>query len=156
MGSSEAMSGWDWCRVWWLTLPVVSCNPPSLWTGWSCDKWHLDTGPWIQGHDQQSAAGGLHGGSGQSGEADPSFWTHFNWSLYYLWDTDFTSIKETFHHVSEGYDHFITMTVNIIVLYFQLTGNINNTGTETVWSRDLSMIFMQCCRDHLIRVLVEV
>ena len=66
----------DCCRVWWPTLAVVWCNPPSLWTGWSSDKWHLDTGPWSLGHDQQSAAGGLHGGSGQPGEADPPFWTH--------------------------------------------------------------------------------
>ena len=29
------------------------------------------------------------------------------WSLYYLRDSDSTSIKETFHQVSEGHDHFI-------------------------------------------------
>ena len=130
MGSSAAMSARDWCRVWWPTLAVVSCNPPSLWTGRSCDKWHLDTGPWSQGHDQQSASGGLFGGSGQ-----------------YLRDTDFTSIKETFHQVGEGHDHFITMTVNIIVLYFQLTGNIYKQYRNWNSLVQRFMILMQCCRD---------
>ena len=31
----------------------------------------------------ERAAGGLHGGSGQPGEADPRSWTHSYWSLHY-------------------------------------------------------------------------